>query len=118
MASGVYFDFFDTYSNSSYRPQSFEVVLDTGSSDLWLPTASCLNCVAGTPIFDASNSSTFKATSTSSSSDAEITIAYGSGQVSGTLGSDTVTMGGFTVPSQTFCEYPLILVPFPLIDTI
>ena len=28
----------------------------------------------------------------------------------GTLGSDTVTMGGFTVPSQTFCNYPLILI--------
>ena len=66
-------------------------------------------------------SSTFKGTPTTDSLDAEITIAYGSGAVRGTLGSDTVTMGGFTVPSQTFCDYPLILIKFfslPLIDII
>jgi cathepsin D len=83
-------------------PQSFEVVLDTGSSDLWLPSQNCPTCTTGSPIFDTSKSSTFKGTPTSSSSNAEISIGYGSGAVQGTLGSDTVTMGGFTVPSQTF----------------
>jgi len=84
-------------------PQSFEVVLDTGSSDLWLPGANCPTCTAGSPIFDTSKSSSFaKGTPTTGSSDSEVTIAYGSGEVRGTLGSDVVTMGGFEVPSQTF----------------
>jgi len=83
-------------------PQSFEVVLDTGSSDLWLPGSNCPTCTAGSPIFDTSTSSTFKGTPTSSSLGSEVSIAYGSGEVRGTLGSDTVTMGGSTVPSQTF----------------
>ena len=63
----------------------------------------------GSPIFDTSKSSTFNGTPTSTSPDAKITIVYGSGSVIGVLGSDTVTMGGFTIPSQTFCDYPLML---------
>ena len=31
----------------------------------------------------------------------------------GTLGSDIVTMGGITLQSQTFCDYPLFLFSFP-----
>ena len=89
-----------------------DVVLDTGSSDLWLPGLNCATCTSGSPVFNSSQSSTFEGTPTSSSSNAEITIAYGSGAVRGTLSSDTVTMGGFTVASQKFCDYPLILV-FP-----
>jgi cathepsin D len=108
------------YSNSLYRPQSFEVVLDTGSTDLWLPGANCPTCTPGSPIFDTSTSSTFKGTSTSGSPGAEITITYGSGEVRGTSGSDSVSMGGFTVQSQTFCDYPLTILFYllPLIDTI
>ena len=87
----------------------FEVTLDTGSSDLWLSGSNCPTCTFGSPVFDTSKSSTFKGTPTSSSPDAEITLSFGSGAVRGTLGSDTVTMGGFTVPSQTFCDYPVIL---------
>jgi cathepsin D len=34
--------------------------------------------------------------------DAEVSISYGSGDVRGTLGSDIISMGGYTVPSQTF----------------
>ena len=100
------------------RPQSFEVVLDTGSSDLWLPGANCPTCTAGSPIFDTSKSSTFvKGTPTTSSADTEISIAYGSGEVRGTLGSDVVEMGGFQVPSQTFCDYPCFFL-LPFTDTI
>ncbi|KAH9484944.1 Pepsin A [Psilocybe cubensis] len=73
-------------------PQTFNVILDTGSSDLWVPIAPYM------PLFQPSQSSSFKA---SNSMNDQIEIDYGSGAVKGTLGSDSVTMGGFTM-SQTF----------------
>jgi cathepsin D len=82
-------------------PQTFDVVLDTGSSDLFLPGPDCSSCTRGSPVFETSKSSTFQ-TTTSSASNAQTTIAYGSGEVHGTIASDTVTMGGFTVADQTF----------------
>lgn len=72
--------------------QSFDIALDTGSADLW---------VAGAKIdlpttFDASKSTTLKNTST------PFTITYGSGNAQGYLASDTVSLAGYTVASQTF----------------
>ncbi|ESK94875.1 aspartic peptidase a1 [Moniliophthora roreri MCA 2997] len=77
---------------------SYDVILDTGSSDLWLAdeaacqSSSCDNIAT----FRASASSTFKNTST------PFSITYGSGFASGTLGSDTVQMAGFSVSNQIF----------------
>ncbi|KAK0225389.1 aspartyl protease [Armillaria fumosa] len=79
--------------------QSFDVILDTGSSDLWVADASCLSCSSSTPLFDTQSSSTLK---TASGSNSETTIRYGSGAVAGTLSADTVSMGGFNVTQQTF----------------
>ncbi|PBK95314.1 acid protease [Armillaria gallica] len=79
--------------------QPFDVILDTGSSDLWVADASCLSCSSSTPLFDTQSSSTLK---TASGSSSETTIRYGSGAVAGTLSADTVSMGGFTVDQQTF----------------
>lgn len=87
--------------------KSFPVILDTGSSDLWLASNSCSGCPSDTPEFNPSDSSTFKTNSTSSSSSSssngsEVQITYGSGEVQGTLGIDTVSLAGQTVDSQTF----------------
>lgn len=79
-------------------PQQFNVILDTGSSDLWLASSQCTACPSGTPEFDSTKSSSFAA----SSSNQPVTIQYGSGAVQGTLAQDTVSMGGFTVSVQTF----------------
>ncbi|KAK0194901.1 aspartyl protease [Armillaria mellea] len=79
--------------------QSFNVILDTGSSDLWVADASCSSCSSSTPLFDTQSSSTLK---TASGSNSETTIRYGSGAVAGTLSADTVSMGGFAVNQQTF----------------
>ena len=100
------------------------VVLDTGSSDLWVVGTDCLGCGTGTPAFDSTKSSSFQSSSSSgekfsvqldcdnltdpvagSSHGGETTIQYGSGTVQGTLAQDTVEMGGFTVKSQTFRAY-------------
>ncbi|KAF8176802.1 aspartyl protease [Pholiota molesta] len=92
-------------------PQSFNVILDTGSSDLWLAGTSCTRCDRQTPIFQSAQSSTFQtgpATAGNANSNAapvlgqQVQINYGSGAVAGLLSSDTVSMGGFTVPNQTF----------------
>ncbi|KAI6165992.1 aspartic peptidase domain-containing protein [Pisolithus thermaeus] len=94
----------DEQNDSSYSgqvtlgtpPQTFQVILDTGSSDLWVITTSCTTCSSdGTP-FDPSKSSSYKA------SNSQLTINYGSGSVEGTVAEDTVSCGGFTVPNQEF----------------
>ncbi|KAE9403076.1 acid protease [Gymnopus androsaceus JB14] len=86
--------------------QSMDVILDTGSSDLWVAGTGCSSCASGTPTFDSSKSSSFKQSSSSSSSSGhnggETEIQYGSGAVEGNLAQDTVSLGGFSVSSQTF----------------
>jgi cathepsin D len=78
-------------------PQSFNVILDTGSSDLWVSSTTCLTCSGTGQVYDSSKSSSFK-----SGGSTPIQIKYGSGSAQGTLSSDTVSMGGFTVSNQVF----------------
>ncbi|KAG8721838.1 hypothetical protein FRC08_009639 [Ceratobasidium sp. 394] len=77
-------------------PVAFNVILDTGSSDLWLASSTCYTGCRGVPTFDASRSSTFRNLTT------PFAIRYGSGQAAGELGSDSVQMAGFQVTGQTF----------------
>lgn len=79
--------------------QNFKLVLDTGSSDLWVAASGCAGCASSTPTFDSTKSSTLTAAGGGSGGD--ITIHYGSGQVSGQVAQDTVSMGGFTNTAQT-----------------
>ncbi|KAH9006684.1 acid protease [Lactarius hengduanensis] len=76
--------------------QSFNLALDTGSSDLWLATTVCASCPSGTPEFDPS-----KSTSLQTGTD-PISLKYGSGSAAGTIARDTITMGPFTVNQQIF----------------
>ncbi|KIP10069.1 hypothetical protein PHLGIDRAFT_85482 [Phlebiopsis gigantea 11061_1 CR5-6] len=78
-------------------PTSFNVILDTGSSDLWLASdESATSRASGDiPLFDSTSSSTFKDLGQS------FGITYGSGAAQGTLGSDSVQFAGFEV-NQTF----------------
>lgn len=73
--------------------QSFSVIMDTGSSDLWLAGADCSSCEMDP--YNTASSSTFQ------DSDQSVRISYGSGQARGTIGTDTVAMGGFIVKDQT-----------------
>ncbi|KAF1752249.1 hypothetical protein GCK72_018803 [Caenorhabditis remanei] len=81
--------------------QSFIVVLDTGSSNLWVPGPTCkTNCKTKSK-FDSTASSTFVKNGKS------WTIQYGSGDAAGILGEDTVRFGAkgesqLAVPSTTF----------------
>ncbi|KAJ6538784.1 aspartic peptidase A1 [Mycena vulgaris] len=80
----------------SFSPQPFNVILDTGSSDLWVADTSCSSC-DGTPLFNPSQSSSFK-----QSSSLTTTISYGSGQVAGVVSRESVSMGNFSLTSQGF----------------
>ncbi|KAH9035382.1 acid protease [Lactarius pseudohatsudake] len=76
--------------------QSFNLALDTGSSDLWLATTVCASCPSGTPEFDPS-----KSTSLQTGTD-PISLKYGSGSAAGIIARDTITMGPFAVDQQIF----------------
>ncbi|KAJ7836957.1 aspartic peptidase A1 [Mycena leptocephala] len=75
---------------------SFDVILDTGSADLWVAGSTCKQGCSSVPTFDPSASSTFKNES------APFSIVYGSGEASGALASETVQMAGFSVSNQVF----------------
>jgi len=81
-------------------PQAFQVILDTGSADLWVASTNCTTtCLPETPLYDGSRSSTFRTTGGAAG---DVGILYGSGEVSGRLSSDNVGMGSFSVSSQVF----------------
>ncbi|XP_059944435.1 renin [Mesoplodon densirostris] len=92
-------------------PQTFKVIFDTGSANLWVPSTKCSPLYMACEIhslYDSSESSSYVENGT------EFTIHYGSGKVKGFLSQDLVTVGGITV-TQTFGEVTeLPLIPFML----
>ncbi|KIM26185.1 hypothetical protein M408DRAFT_46444, partial [Serendipita vermifera MAFF 305830] len=86
--------------------QALDVQLDTGSSDLWVPTGTCRNCNMSQvqPIFDNSQAAfLYNRSSTYTISTQEATVSYGDGSaVTGFVASDVVSMGSFSTDRQTF----------------
>lgn len=80
-------------------PQTFKVILDTGSSNLWVPSSECgsIACYLHTK-YDSSSSSTYKKNGTA------FEIRYGSGELSGFVSTDIVTIGDLKIKGQLFAE--------------
>ncbi|XDB65886.1 hypothetical protein AB1E18_019196 [Capra hircus] len=78
-------------------PQEFQVVFDTGSSDLWVPSDFCTSPACSTKImFRYLQSSTFRPTNKT------FRIAYGSGRMKGVVAHDTVRIGDLVSIDQPF----------------
>ncbi|KAM9764291.1 pregnancy-associated glycoprotein 1-like [Dama dama] len=78
-------------------PQEFQVVFDTGSSDLWVPSVFCTSPNCSTHVrFRHLESSTFRPTKKT------FRITYGSGSMKGFLAYDTVRIGDLVSTDQPF----------------
>jgi len=75
--------------------QTFNVVFDTGSSWLWVPSSSCTACRRKN-LFRNTKSRTFRGYSD------EFHAVYGSGDVKGKFARDTVRIGNVEVTNQVF----------------
>ncbi|XP_069675649.1 pepsin-2B-like [Periplaneta americana] len=71
-------------------PQQFQVVFDTGSSDLFVPSSNCDDC-DNHHEYDCPNPSAYTTS-----------ISYGTGSGSGHFCTDDVTFGGLTAHGQEF----------------
>ncbi|NXX39185.1 PEPA protein, partial [Tricholaema leucomelas] len=77
--------------------QDFTVIFDTGSSNLWVPSVYCSSqACSNHNRFNPAASSTFVGTNDS------VSIAYGTGSMTGVLGYDTVAVAGIEVTNQIF----------------
>eukprot|EP00756_Hemistasia_phaeocysticola_P024646 Hpha_TRINITY_DN15959_c2_g9::TRINITY_DN15959_c2_g9_i2::g.70625::m.70625/K01379/CTSD; cathepsin D len=77
-------------------PQVFQVVYDTGSSNLWVPGKNCSKCLHKK--YDSAKSSTYAANGT------DFSILYGSGAVQGFCDQDDVSVAGVVSKGQVFAE--------------
>ncbi|CAB1428657.1 unnamed protein product [Pleuronectes platessa] len=78
-------------------PQSFSVIFDTGSSNLWIPSVYCSSqACENHKKFNPQQSSTFKW------GNQPLSIQYGTGSMTGYLASDTVQVGGISIANQVF----------------
>ncbi|XP_075428592.1 pepsin A-like [Ascaphus truei] len=78
-------------------PQEFNVVFDTGSANLWVPSVSCSSAACTNHRrFNPHLSSSFQSTNE------VVSISYGTGSMTGALGYDTVKVGSMADTQQGF----------------
>jgi saccharopepsin len=79
--------------------QSFQVIFDTGSANVWVPSKDCgfTTCWLH-PRYDETKSQTYE------KDGRKYSVQYGSGPVEGIFSKDTVTVGDVDVKGQLFAE--------------
>lgn len=77
--------------------QSFSIDFDTGSANLWIPSASCTNCAKTASTYTSAASSTYAPDGSAFS------IVYGSGACSGFFSQDLFAVGDLST-TITFAE--------------
>lgn len=84
--------------------QSFEVIYDTGSSNLWVPSKKCNKILFPAckthNLYDNTTSST--ARPCTNPNGCELVLPYGSGVVLGGIEVDSATFGGLPITNQAF----------------
>merc|ERR1712194_187848 len=78
--------------------QTFKVIYDTGSSNLWVPSKTCSNCKAEGRKYDATKSTTYAKDGQS------FALQYGTGSCTGFISQDSVGIGGQTITNFKFGE--------------
>ncbi|XP_056242751.1 gastricsin-like [Seriola aureovittata] len=101
--AGSAYMYINNYADTTYYgaitigtpPQSFEVLFDTGSSNLWVNSIYCNTQACDThKKFNPQQSSTFSGTRQS------FFLPYGAGSLYGVFGYDTVNVGGIVINNQ------------------
>lgn len=75
---------------------TFRMLIDSGSADTWVPSASCAACGSTHQKLGSDNSDSFQASNT------PFSIQYGTGDVSGFLATDNVEIAGLKLEGYTF----------------
>ncbi|OQS02223.1 pyrimidine 5'-nucleotidase (UMPH-1), partial [Thraustotheca clavata] len=86
-------------------PQLFDLIVDTGSSDMWVQGIDCTQCFNG-PKFNSSLSTTFSPGC--SRGTCEYTLAYGSGVSTAHVGQDYIALG--TVPLAGKMQFGVVYI--------
>jgi hypothetical protein len=80
-------------------PQKFSAIFDTGSANLWVPSAAAAIATRGTGAgYNSSASSTY------TEDGADFSIQYGTGGVYGVVSKDTLGLGPLSVKNTRFAE--------------
>lgn len=79
------------------KDKTFRLLIDSGSADTWIPGGACKGCGAGHARLAKNDSDTLRHFPSRS-----VNVRYGTGQMSGSVASDSLTISGMSVQNFTF----------------